>query len=72
MDCISINDIEFSNPLDFLKVDVQGLEFEILDNMTAHKPIFIITEVSFIPLYENQGTFSDIDISLRNKGYICI
>lgn len=72
IDCLGINQIKGLNDLDFLKLDVQGLEFEILKNMESFSPLFIITEVSFMPFYEGQGTFSDIDIALREKGYVCI
>jgi len=57
--------------VDILKLDLQGYELEavkgagdLLDRITI-----IITEVEFVPLYEKQPLFGDIDLFLRNAGF---
>ena len=65
----SIKEIE---DLDYLKIDIQGGELDVFryGKEKLSKAVVIQTEVSFIPLYEGQPTFSDIDIELRNQGFI--
>ena len=65
----SINEIE---ELDYLKIDIQGGELDVFRNGRSKlaKTVLIQTEVSFMPLYEDQPTFSDIDIELRAQGFI--
>lgn len=65
----SINEIDH---LDFLKIDIQGGELSVFQH--GHKKlaqtVAIQTEISFIPLYENQPTFAEIDLELRAQGFI--
>ena len=53
--------------IDFLKMDVQGGELAVIEG--AQKALgavsVIETEVEFVPLYEQQPLFADIDIALR-------
>jgi FkbM family methyltransferase len=60
-----------SQPIDLLKLDLQGYELETLKGATQIlKQIrAITTEIEFVPLYENQPLFSDIDIFLRQNGF---
>ena len=63
---------EISEELDYLKIDIQGGELDVFRNGRSKlaQTVLIQTEVSFIPLYEDQPTFSDIDIELRAQGFI--
>lgn len=56
---------------DFLKLDVQGAELEVLRGATdALGTAFgVETEIEFAPLYQEQPLFSDIDLFLRSHGY---
>lgn len=66
-----LDDIEEAHSTDFLKLDVQGAELDILAHGTRTlKDVSIVqTEVSFLPLYEDQPLFADIDRFLRGEGF---
>jgi FkbM family methyltransferase len=60
-----------TDEIDLLKLDLQGYELEalkgaerILENVKV-----ISTEIEFVPLYEGQPLFGDIDVYLRSKGF---
>ena len=57
---------------DLLKLDTQGSELEILSNalQTLSGCLIIQTEVEFVPLYENQPLFADVDQLLRARGFM--
>ncbi|MGI9419363.1 MAG: FkbM family methyltransferase, partial [Geminicoccaceae bacterium] len=66
-----LDDIEEARSTDFLKLDVQGAELDILGHATetlGHVGL-IQTEVCFMQLYENQPLFADIDDFLRVRGF---
>ena len=65
----SIGEIE---QVDFLKIDIQGGELSVFQNgkKKLANTVAIQTEVSFIPLYEDQPTFGAVDIELRGLGFI--
>jgi len=65
----SISEIE---ELDFLKIDIQGGELNVFQHgkKKLANTVVVQTEVSFIPLYEGQPTFSAIDNELRELGFI--
>ncbi len=65
----SIDEIE---GLDFLKIDIQGGELSVFQHgkKKLANAVAIQTEVSFIPLYENQPTFGAVDIELRALGFV--
>ncbi|MBW4574821.1 MAG: FkbM family methyltransferase [Aphanothece sp. CMT-3BRIN-NPC111] len=58
--------------IDFLQVDVQGADLQVLEGaagMLESSILAITTEVEFSELYINQPLFSDIDTYLRKKGF---
>ncbi len=65
-----------SNVIDYLKIDTQGTELSILKGATKllmDKKINVIkVEVSTISIYKNQALFSDIDIFMREYGYVLV
>lgn len=56
---------------DYIKVDTQGSELEILEGgeKSLRKTLFIELEVEFNPQYKNQPLFPDIDLYLRDRGF---
>jgi FkbM family methyltransferase len=57
---------------DLLKLDTQGSEAEILAHAseTLKRCLIIQTEVEFVPLYEDQPLFADVDQCLRGHGFM--
>jgi len=56
---------------DFLKIDVQGYELEVLRGgiRSIHHAIGCELEVSFVEIYQNQPLFAEIDQWMRAKGF---
>jgi protein O-GlcNAc transferase len=57
-------------PVDFVKIDVQGAELEIFQGGAdaLRDVLFIVCEVEFVPLYQGQPLFGDVDSWLRAHG----
>src|SRR5262245_12180580 len=67
-----LDDVIAEDALDFLKIDIAGRELPASDNgrrCLAHA-VAIQSEVSFLPLYEEQPTFAELDQVLRKLGFI--
>ena len=62
--------------IDFLKLDTQGTELEILkgarEYLRAGKVAVVKTEVLFQPVYRDQCTFSDIDRFMKDEGFMFV
>ena len=71
---VRLDDTIGDHEVDILKLDLQGYEFEALKGCgkLLTKIKLITTEVEFVPLYEGQPLFGDIDIFLRSKGFILL
>lgn len=56
---------------DFLKIDTQGAELKILKGVDKYfdNILGLEVEVEFLPWYENQPLFSEVDIFIRAKGF---
>jgi len=60
------------NRPDFIKVDTQGTELEILkggEDILENEVVGVEAEVEFFPLYEGQPLFSEVDVYMREKGF---
>lgn len=57
--------------IDFLKINVQGGEHEILKGAAKNigSILGLFLEVSFVESYKNRPLFSDTDVFLREKGF---
>jgi FkbM family methyltransferase len=67
-----LDDIAEIAQMDFLKMDVQGAEREVLAHGRAklRDTVVIQTEVSFVPLYQDQPCFGEMDLALRELGFL--
>ena len=67
-----LDDVPQVRDMDYLKIDIQGGELMVFQNAVEKlsKAVMVHTEVSFVPLYEEQPTFGDIDLELRRQGFI--
>jgi FkbM family methyltransferase len=67
-----LDDVAEIAHLDFLKMDAQGSEREILRHGAAKlaETVVVQTEVSFVPLYKNQPVFGEMDLALRELGFL--
>jgi len=67
-----LDDVAEVAHLDFLKMDVQGAERAVLAHGRAKlaDTVVIQTEVSFVPLYQGQPVFGEIDLALRELGFL--
>src|SRR4051812_16084905 len=67
-----LDDIAEITALDFLKMDVQGAESEVLDHGRTKlaETVVIQTEVSFVPLYKDQPSLGEMDLALRELGFL--
>ena len=67
-----LDDIAEIEAIDLLKIDIQGSELSVFQNGRTKlaKCVAIQTEVSFVPLYEKQPVFGEIDLELRGLGFI--
>lgn len=57
---------------EFIKLDTQGTEFEILSGATkmlSERTVAIVVEVAFAELYKGQKLFSEVEILLRQYGF---
>ncbi|MGM4918114.1 FkbM family methyltransferase [Tardiphaga sp. 813_E8_N1_3] len=72
LDTRRLDDIAEIEHIDLLKIDIQGGELSVFRNGRTKlaKAVAIQTEVSFVPLYEKQPVFGDIDLELRSLGFI--
>lgn len=58
--------------VDFIKIDVQGYELEVLkgaDRLLCESVAAVYSEAQMVPLYEGAALYSDIDQFLRRRGF---
>lgn len=67
-----LDDIKDLPEIDFIKMDIQGAELTVLKNglTKIRNAVAIQLEVSFICLYEDQPTFGEIDVWMRQNGFV--
>ena len=69
---VRLDDVEMLEDLDFIKLDIQGAELVSLQNgqEKLKNALAVQLEVSYIPLYEDQPTFGEVDIWMRAQGFM--
>lgn len=67
-----LDDVEAVGTFDLLKIDIQGAELMVFQGARRKlaEAVAVHTEVSFVPLYEDQPVFGDVDQELRGQGFI--
>ena len=67
-----LDDVEGLPPIDFLKLDVQGAELDVLRGatQTLENVLVIESEVEFVPLYKDQPLFGEMQVFLRERGFL--
>lgn len=67
-----LDDLEGIPEIDFLKMDVQGSELEVMKHgrATLRNCVAVQLEVAYFCLYENQPTFGEVDVWMRAQGYV--
>lgn len=67
-----LDDIPEIGDCDLLKLDIQGAELLAINGASEllAKTMVVHTEVEFIPMYKDQPLFGDIDVRLREMGFL--
>ena len=65
----SLNKFKVNN-LDFLKIDTQGSELEILKGIGQYFPLLMKIEAQIIPMYENVPSWTELVNYLEKKNYM--
>ena len=58
------------NTLDYLKIDTQGAELEILKGLGEYKPLMIKCEVQIFSMYKKEPSWTEVTDYLYKLGYI--
>lgn len=66
-DFCKINNI---SEVDFIHMDVQGAEFDVIRGMGEYRPRIIAAETCEFGTYETEGTVEDFDALMLELGYI--
>ena len=65
----SLNNLNIKK-LDFLKIDTQGAEIEILNGLGNYLPLLLKIEVQIVPMYENIPDWSELINHLYKLNYM--
>lgn len=69
---VSLEDLQEIEDIDMVKIDVQGAELDVFvgAGKKLDDVLLIWSEVEFLPLYENQPLFSEVEQFLRQRGFM--
>jgi len=65
----SLKELDINN-LDYLKIDTQGAELEILKGLENYRPLMIKCEVQIFPMYKKEPRWTEVTDLLYKLGYI--
>ena len=65
----SLNALDIKN-LDFLKIDTQGAELEILKGLGNYFPLLMKVEAQIVPMYENVPNWGELINYMNNLNYM--
>lgn len=71
MPTVKLDDIEEIESLDYMKIDVQGSELNVIRHGSRRlsQTLVIHIEVQFVPFYKEQPLFGELDQELRSLGF---
>ena len=58
------------NTLDYLKIDAQGAELEILRGLESYRPLMIKCELQILPMYKKEPAWTEVTDFLYKLGYM--
>ena len=58
------------NTLDYLKIDTQGAELEILKGLDSYRPLMIKCEVRIFPMYKKEPSWTEVTNFIYKLGYM--
>jgi FkbM family methyltransferase len=66
-----LDDVAEAEGCHFLKIDVQGAELSILQHATEllRSCLVVQLEAQFVPFYEDQPLFGELDLAMREAGF---
>jgi len=69
---VRLDDLSKLGRIDWLKIDIQGGELRVFEHAerSLADTLVIQTEANFVPLYEDQPLFADIDSWMRRHGFM--
>lgn len=72
VETVRLDDLEEVRGADYLKLDVQGAELDVLRGAPRllTETVVVQTEVEFVPLYLDQPLFAEVDQWLREHGFL--
>jgi FkbM family methyltransferase len=72
IDTVRLDDISEITACDFLKIDIQGAELMVFQNAAKRLAdcLVIQTEVEFFPFYIDQPLYAEVDLFLRQQGFM--
>jgi FkbM family methyltransferase len=67
-----LDDIAEITGVDFLKLDVQGAELDVMNggDRVLAEAVVVHTEVEFVEMYKGQPLFAEVDQRLRRSGFV--
>jgi hypothetical protein len=71
VDTTRLDDVPAAAGAEFLKLDLQGCSLMALENaQELLKSVLVIqAEVEFLPMYQGQALFSEVELFLRGRGF---
>jgi len=69
---VRLDDVPETEGVDLIKIDIQGGELMVFKNATKRlaDALVIHTEVEFMQMYVDQPLFSDVELFLRQHGFV--
>ncbi|WP_157879292.1 FkbM family methyltransferase [Pararhodospirillum photometricum] len=69
---VRLDDVPEIRVMDYLSMDIQGAELMALRHAEKRlaEAVMLRIEVEFLPLYKGQPLFADIDLFLRDRGFV--